>query len=205
MAENQPDPQHKTPSDIESDVPSSPVPDGPETKEDHPLTPKETQTKRPPEQPLWSGRTSWRHYLGMATLGGLAAIALLFLTARWGPTGLVGWTFWLIAVAALAYAVRVAVAILQTRYKLTSERLIIERGIISQTIDQTELIRVDDVRIHKTLLDRLFGLASIEIMSTDTTDSSVTIAGVPDGDQVAEMIRAHMRTARRSTLFMESL
>jgi hypothetical protein len=72
-------------------------------------------------------------------------------------------------------------------------------------VDQTELIRVDDVRIHKTLLDRIFGLGTIAILSTDATDREVVIAGVADPDQVAEALRRNMRTLRQKSLFVEHL
>ncbi len=204
MAEN---PHHQTPeSDTDADVnvaPESTPP--PPAHPDPPLAPPEKQHERPPEKDLWSGRTSWRHYLGSMIVGLLIVIVLLYATGKWGPAGSVSWMLWLAFIAAIVYAGRVGYLIFRTRYRLTSERLFIERGILSQTIDQTELIRVDDVRVHKSILDRVFGLATIEIMSTDSTHASVRIDGVADGDRVGELVRAHMRTARRSTLFMESL
>lgn len=205
MAENHPDPHHESPPIVEPDVQSPVNQDDTHTKVDHPLTPPESQPAREPEQPLWAGRSSWRHYLGVVLLGFVVAIVLLIVAGSWGPERSVTFLLWIFGIAAIAYTIRIAYLILKTRYRLTTERLFIERGIISQTIDQTELVRVDDVRVHKTLVDRVFGLATIEIMSTDATHASVTIDGVPDGDQVAELIRARMRTARRSTLFMEQL
>jgi len=81
----------------------------------------------------------------------------------------------------------------------------LERGILSQTIDQTELIRVDDVRVRKSLLDRVFGLGDVEITSTDASDRLVVLEGIRDPDQVAEDIRSRMRSLRKSSLFIENL
>jgi hypothetical protein len=72
-------------------------------------------------------------------------------------------------------------------------------------VDQTELIRVDDVRVKKSMMDRLFGLGSVETLSTDQTDRETMIAGIAEPDKVAEAIRARMRTMRKKSLFVENL
>jgi len=100
---------------------------------------------------------------------------------------------------------RVAWRILQKGYRLTSERLFIEIGVLSRTVDQTELVRVDDVRVHQSLMDRVFGLGSVEVVSTDATDRNVMIEGIADPDRVAEMVRENMRSLRRKSLFVENL
>ena len=95
--------------------------------------------------------------------------------------------------------------IISRRYRLTSQRLFIERGILNQTIDQTELIRVDDVRLEKTLIDRVFGLGTVSLLSTDVTDRLVVIEGIDNADRVAEAVRTNMRTQRGKALFVENL
>ena len=117
--------------------------------------------------------------------------------------------FWTVAVLFVASGVWVIggifLRILGCSYRLTTERLFIERGILSRTIDQTELIRVDDVRIHKSLVDRLFGLGTVTVKSTDATDRDLSVEGISEPEKVAEAIRTRMRTLRRQSLFVESL
>ena len=79
------------------------------------------------------------------------------------------------------------------------------KSILTKIQDQTELIRVDDVRVCKKLVDRLFRLGTVEILSTDATDKSVTIEGVKRPDFVAEQIRGKMRALRSRSLFIENL
>ncbi|MFN0198013.1 MAG: PH domain-containing protein [Planctomycetaceae bacterium] len=163
-----------------------------------------------PEKDLWIGRTSWKHYIGrfgllvLIVLAGGAAI----IYATPNPSG-INWSRVGMSVVALALVAGAIIAgpvlwaILSHRYRLTTQRLIIERGIFSQTIDQTELVRVDDVRIHKSLTDRILGLGSVEVISTDATDREIVIPGVTTLDQLADSIRARMKAARQRAVYVE--
>ena len=161
---------------------------------------------------VWAGRTHWKHYAGrlMLWLAGnvIVAVLIAWVAGRvdWlGGRGAFGAIFGLLLLSGLLVVGRVALTVLSRRYRVTSQRLFIDRGILSQTVDQTELIRVDDVRICKSFLDRVFGLGSVRILSTDSTDREVLIEGISAPDAVAEAIRTHMRTLRRKSLFVENL
>jgi len=190
------------------------------------VTPSETPSSRlapeagaaataqpgPPETELWTGRTSWKHYAGRVSLWIVANV--LF-------AALIGWlasarkwfelpgVIWIVLggvfVSGLIFIIPVFLRIISRRYRLTSQRLFIERGILSQTIDQTELIRVDDVRLEKTLIDRVFGLGTVSLLSTDVSDRLVVIEGIDNAEKVAEAVRTNMRTQRGKALFVENL
>ncbi len=166
----------------------------------------------PNETDLWQGRTHWKHFAGRL---------MLWVAANIVAAGLVGWLASSSEVFTAAYAAglillivflsgtvvvgRILIVILSRHYRLTSQRLFVERGVLSRTIDQTELIRVDDVRIHKSVIDRLFGLGSITIVSTDASEPVILIEGVVDADTVAEAVRTNMRALRQKSLFVETL
>jgi len=187
----QPDTENE-PSPSES--PSPPEPSGPS-----------------PEQCLWQGRTHWKHFAGRIALWALAAtvyaLLVAWITSRTGLSATAGWYIACIPILATAVwgGVKLTAVIAGTRYRVTDERLFIERGLLTRTTDQTELIRVDDVRTRKTLVDRLFGLGSVEVVSTDTSDRFVTLEGVSGADEVAEIVRGRMRALRRKSLFVENL
>ena len=184
------------------------------TSDDHRIDSPATDGREPPagEQTLWTGRTHWKHYAGRLILWALGSIAyaavFIWVAGRiealsgsvafWGtviPIGLVG-----------AYlGTTIFWRIIGRRYRLTDQRLFIERGVLTQTIDQTELIRVDDVRVRKTLLDRVFGLGDVEINSTDASDAFILIEGIRDPDRIAEDVRSRMRALRKKSLFIENL
>ncbi len=164
------------------------------------------------EGELWRGRTNIRHFAVRLTLWlvGSIVVTLLMLWIASAEDGLT--TGMGLVVAAVVIVVSgfvvvggVALRVYGTRYRVTSQRLFIERGLLSQTIDQTELVRVDDVRIHKTLIDRCLGLGSVAVVSTDATDQETVIEGVADAEGVAELIRSRMRVMRRKSLFVERL
>jgi len=164
-----------------------------------------------PETELWIGRTSWKHHAGRISLWIVANIlfsALIgwFASAQKWELAVVLWTVLAgVVVSGLIYIIPVFLRIISRRYRLTSQRLFIERGILNQTIDQTELIRVDDVRLEKTLVDRLFGLGTVSLLSTDVSDRLVVIEGIDNADRVAEAVRTNMRTQRGKALFVETL
>lgn len=165
------------------------------------------------EVDVWRGRSHWKHFAAWAGLwcvgNAVAAVGLMWLGRR------VEWlNFWrgvgILAVILVASGLelvgrRILLKVLRCRYRLTTQRLFIQRGILRQTIDQTELMRVDDVRIYKSVLDRIFGLGSVLVRSTDASDRDVVIEGIREPDQVAEAIRSHMQTMRRRSLFVETL
>ena len=164
------------------------------------------------ERDLWAGRTSWKHYLGRILLWSAGCILLAILIG-WLQSGwealtfwsAVGWTLLIVALSGAILFATIAFKVLDCRYRVSTQRLFIERGILSRTVDQTELIRVDDVRLYKGVLDRICGLGTVIVRSTDATDNETVIAGVADPEQVAEAIRQNMRTLRRKSLFVENL
>jgi len=207
---------------LEPEHESHAAPQSPETRahDADPAANADPAFRPPPDEPstsaeeyeLWTGRTSWKHFTTRLLLwlfGNIAAatgiIWIAGQTARFESKH----AFWaivaILVLSGFAIPARIVLRILGERYRLTSQRLFIARGIVSQTIDQTELVRVDDVRIHKTLVDRLFGLGTVAIVSTDATDRETAIVGVADAEGIAEAIRSHVRAMRRKSLYVESL
>ena len=74
-----------------------------------------------------------------------------------------------------------------------------------RTADPTKLIRVDDVRVEKTFIDRVFGVGTVSLLSTDVSDRLVVIEGIDNAEKVAEAVRTNMRTQRGKALFVENL
>lgn len=164
-----------------------------------------------PEQDLWSGRMHWQNGIGRVLSWlflniGIVIGAYYFPRPEWLSRQHLAWTVLAIfAISALIMLGGLIVRILQTRYRLSSQRLFIERGVLSRTMDQTELIRVDDVRTQQSFINRIFNIGTVFMMTTDATDRSVAIVGIKDPIRVTELIRQQMRTLRAKSLFVESL
>ncbi len=162
------------------------------------------QESAAPEKTLWTGRPNWKHYVAEIAVLTLVAGAILIASAVWFP-GAFRVIFIVAIIGGLIEASRVGLFVYGTKYELTTERLFIQRGVVRLTKDQTELIRVDDVRVRQLFVERLFNLGSIDVLSTDLSHGNQVIVAVADPDSVAELIRSHMRSARKKSLFIESL
>ena len=164
------------------------------------------------ERDLWVGRTDWRHFSGRLAVFAVGNL-LLGILIGWATTSVEWLTFWpsfgvvvlVLVVSGVVIVGPVVLTVIGSRYRVTTERLFVERGILSQTIDQMELIRIDDVRLHRTLLDRIFGLGTVKVLSTDATDKEIVIEGISQPEKVAEVMRDRMRKMRKKSLFIENL
>lgn len=65
-----------------------------------------------------------------------------------------------------------------TKYHVTSDRIEIERGWISRRIDNLDMFRVKDVRVAIGIFDRIIGIGTVIIISTDSTDRELRLAGI---------------------------
>ena len=94
---------------------------------------------------------------------------------------------------------------LGVRYRLTNHRLFTQRGLLSRVHDEIELIRVDDVSVRQNLVQRLFGVGTVTVLSTDASNPRLEIAGVLRPLELKELIRAQVRARRARTTFLENL
>jgi len=82
-------------------------------------------------------------------------------------------------------------------YRLTTERLLTTDGILSKDTESLELYRVKDFRITESFLERLFGLESIELMSTDLDTPDVVIDYIPKKLGLSDKIRQQIEACRQ--------
>lgn len=96
---------------------------------------------------------------------------------------------------------------LDTRYEITSQRVRIERGILSKTKDSLELFRIDHFDLHKPLGMRLAGHCLLHLRSSDASFATVIVYGIPDLEKLADSLREcslRERTRRRVTTFVQA-
>lgn len=86
---------------------------------------------------------------------------------------------------------------LTIRYKLTNERLIIHRGFISKSTEQLELYRVNDVDMKQSVIERLFGIGDVRLVTTDATDPDPQLKDIRTPDRVMDLIRTASRAERQ--------
>jgi uncharacterized membrane protein YdbT with pleckstrin-like domain len=84
-----------------------------------------------------------------------------------------------------------------TRYRLTNQRVIKESGLLARRVDEIELFRVKDSRLHQTFLQRLVGLGDVEVTSADTS-GSFRIENLPGAPEKREQLRTLANKAREA-------
>ncbi len=75
-----------------------------------------------------------------------------------------------------------------TKYTLTSEKLLIETGILNKDEEEIRLYRIMDMTLKRSFWQRLFGLGTIHCCTADKTAPEVDIAWIPKSDQVKEQL-----------------
>ena len=65
-----------------------------------------------------------------------------------------------------------------THYKITTQRVVIERGVLSKTMQQVDLYRVVDYVVERPVGQRMLGTGNIVLEAMDKTTPEVRIDGV---------------------------
>jgi len=118
----------------------------------------------------------------------------------WIAAGAVVGVFWLWSLAYYAWAR------LSVDYSLTNQRLVHKTGILRQVTNRIEVIDIDDVQFVQGLMERMFGVGTIKLLSSDTSDPSLVLRGIDNVQQVASMIDNARRDERRKRgLYMETV
>jgi uncharacterized membrane protein YdbT with pleckstrin-like domain len=159
----------------------------------------------PAEEDLWIGSYSpkamFGSFLAAAVLTALGAIAAAF-------TGPIGWIVFVIC-AAVAWCYLALVLVyrrLTVRYRLSTFRFFHDTGLLSRTGNRVEVIDIDDVTVRQGFIERLLGVGTISIRSSDTTDPQLDLPGIDDAKRVADLIDGTRRAERqRRGMFMENV
>jgi len=92
-------------------------------------------------------------------------------------------------------------------YRITTQRIKLERGILSKVQESLELFRIDHFELRKPLGSRLLGQSSLHIFSTDAELENFSIYGVPQLEALADELREcqlRERTRRSTTTFLRA-
>jgi membrane protein YdbS with pleckstrin-like domain len=93
------------------------------------------------------------------------------------------------------------------RYRITTQRIKLERGLLSKVQESLELFRVDHFELRKPIGSRLLGQSFLHLFSSDTELESFSIYGVPNLESLAEQLREcqlRERARRSLTTFVKA-
>jgi len=96
-------------------------------------------------------------------------------------------------------------------YRLTNQRLLVESGVFSRTIDEIDLRTVDDITFHQRFFERVLGLGQIGIVSSEPDTSGqaprragvrARLLGIASPREVREQVRNAAYAATGKQVFM---
>ena len=95
-----------------------------------------------------------------------------------------------------------------TKYTLTEERLFIQTGLFTTVEDEVRLYRILDVKLTRTLGQKIFGVGSIHVCSADKSMADFEITSVKNSADVKEKLsdlveknRVEKRVMNREAMF----
>lgn len=108
--------------------------------------------------------------------------------------------------AAIALAVLIVLGLLISAvklkmiyYEVTAERIEWGRGTLDRRVDNLDMFRVIDLRMRRSLLDCIFGIGTVTLITTDKTDPNFTFQGIKRPRRLYDIIKkASLEADRRS-------
>lgn len=83
------------------------------------------------------------------------------------------------------------------RYRLTPQRLEVERGILGKRYESVDLWRVRDLVLEQTLLERMRGVGRITVLSSDQVEPELLLGPVASAKELYDRLRDAVAAARR--------
>jgi uncharacterized membrane protein YdbT with pleckstrin-like domain len=143
------------------------------------------------EQVVWSGRPSWRGRLSIVVPGILvtAAVVAVLVWADVSRTTVV-------VIGLILLAVTVVWALIETlrwKYTITDRRVFVRHGFISINEQTARLERVQDLTLHQTLFDRLFGVGTLQIDTAGSEGGPLEFKALTEPTRVREILDSTVR------------
>lgn len=86
-------------------------------------------------------------------------------------------------------------------YRITTQRIKLERGLLSKVQESLELFRVDHFELRQPFGSRVLGHASLHLFSSDAELASFSIYGIPGLESLADQLReCQLRERMRRSL-----
>lgn len=167
------------------------------------------------EETLWQGTPSVAllagHFAGIV----LVLVAVPLLSRFFASTmpemdraaGMIrfGWFATAILVVIQSIALLVAwIRLRSTMYRVTNQRIQVEQGIFSKTVDEIDLRYVDDSTFTQSLVERILGIGSVTLISSDKSSPRYVLRSIRDPRGVREMIRAEAYQTSQRQVFTRS-
>jgi len=139
------------------------------------------------------------------------AIALMgypfekLLTERFGvdPTSagytdrMTGWAGLAMIVVSLLWTAWRVVQLKRISYEISADRIEFTRGLFSRHIDNLDVFRIVDIKLHRSLLDCLTGVGKITLVTRDDSDPKFVFEKIKNPKALYDVIKKASLTADR--------
>ena len=144
------------------------------------------------EQVLYEGHPSWRAILDFYIKGVAATAVICLLVAL--ATNVFGDetnSSLVVIIALVGVAITILAGFIKrvaTSYTITNRRLHIKRGIVSRTIQETRLERVQNVNYNQSILQRMLQVGDVDFDTAAGDDYNFVFSGVSEPADVVHMV-----------------
>jgi hypothetical protein len=76
-----------------------------------------------------------------------------------------------------------------THYEVTSDRIEHSRGILDRKVDNLDMFRVMDLKMRRSILDCIFGIGQVTVITSDKTDPEFTFEKVRGCRKLYDVIK----------------
>jgi membrane protein YdbS with pleckstrin-like domain len=147
---------------------------------------------------LWQGRYSWKSLAGPGLLlGFLWLVGMAIAVVRRAGISVWAIVFGVALLASLGLCLVFLYRWISVRYQLTSHRFVHESGILRRVTNRLEVIDIDDITYVQGPIERLFGVGTIRLTSSDRTHPELQLRGVAEVQRVASVFDDSRRRERR--------
>src|SRR2546421_12654868 len=141
------------------------------------------------EEVLFHGHPSWRSMpgfhlkglLGAVLIGAIAGLVSALVDRHVQVT-------WVIAAVLVVFLVSLVIGVvrrLQTTYTVTTERLTIERGLMTRELHETRLERVQNVNLRQSMVERALAVGTVEFDTAGGAGYDFSVIGVAEPERLA--------------------
>lgn len=166
-------------------------------------TAKVTPADQPPETILWEEYPSFRTAVPLlvgTAVGYLIIAVILSILMRSHATAMIWGVKWpefvlfvLFVIGELSILGGFLARLRSLRYRLSTQRLFLERGLLNKRTDEVELEKYKDIFVNQDFWDRLMGCGDVRVITGDVTNQTIEIVDVKDPVRKKELIRKAAR------------
>ncbi len=156
----------------------------------------------PERKTIYEGSPSWKAFFGVYLIVGVLTVIWMMIW-RWidgAGAPLSARTAHVLVPVAAAVVAGFGLMFYRrsTKFRVTTTVIEWERGMLSKRIDVLQLWRIRDVVYKQNLVDRILGIAHVQVIASDATNPDLEIVGMPASRQLFEQLRDSIEIQRHS-------